>query len=47
VTNGSVIVFEQLKLARERADAVWLPCALAATTDVASTANARTKAFFI
>jgi hypothetical protein len=42
-----VTVFEQLKLARERADAVWLPCALAATTDVASTANARTKTFLI
>src|SRR3954471_17999919 len=41
VTRGSVIVLLQLTLAAETVAILLLPCALAATTDVASTAMAR------
>src|SRR5262249_49348279 len=47
VTNGSVIVLLQLKFAADARTAALLPCALAAITDMARTANARTIAFFI
>src|SRR5882762_678942 len=47
VTRGSVIVLLQLKLAAEAVTSLLLPCALAATTVVASTARARPIAFFI
>jgi hypothetical protein len=40
-------VLLQLTLAAETAVILVLPCALAATTDVASTARARPIAFFI
>src|SRR3954453_20453834 len=47
VTRGSVIVLLQLTLAAETAVILLLPCALAATTDVARTARARPIAFFM
>src|SRR3954447_1648341 len=48
VTSGRVIVLLQLNWpAASFAAAVWLPCALAATTDVARIARARPIAFFI
>src|SRR6185312_4653527 len=47
VTRGRVIVLLQLTPALETAVILLLPCALAATTVVASTARARPIAFFM